>query len=174
MRVATVARVSKTMRKFTLVVMGSGIILAGLSILPFPNILIWNRTTSVPKGLYVVSTRGVLEHGDLVVYRPTEREKSWLEGGRYIARDWPLLKHVSGLPGDTICRLGRGILVNDVPVATAIDTDNLPEWSGCVTLSGNQVFLLNAHPRSIDGRYFGPQSTDQIAGKAIPVWVDNI
>jgi type IV secretory pathway protease TraF len=29
---------------------------------------------------------------------------------------------------------------------------------------------LNAHPRSLDGRYFGPTEAQDIAGTALPVW----
>jgi len=117
-----------------------------------------------------VHRTGVLQRGDLVVYKPTHQENIWLQAGGFIGKDWPILKRITGLSGDTVCRDDHVILINGIPTASVFETDKLPAWTGCVTLSPDQVFLLNTHPHSIDGRYFGPQSKDQIAGRAIPLW----
>lgn len=161
---------SGTMRKTTLLLMGLGVVLTGFSVLPLPQLLIWNRTPSVAKGLYTISDGGLSQRGDLVLFRPSNKERNWLETGGFIGRDWPLLKRISGLSGDTVCRINRDILINDELIAHALEADHLPKWSGCIVLSESEVFLLGSHPRSIDGRYFGPQQKDQIAGKAIPLW----
>lgn len=154
----------------TLIMTGLAIILVLISSTKHTVMLVWNRTQSVPKGLYFVHRTAVLERGSLVVYKPTYQENVWLQAGGFIGKDWPMLKHIAGLYGDTICRNDDAILINEVPASSAIETDMLPVWTGCMTLSASQVFLLNEHPRSIDGRYFGPQDTDQIAGTAVPLW----
>jgi type IV secretory pathway protease TraF len=40
----------------------------------------------------------------------------------------------------------------------------LPAWSGCRTLTHEQVFLLGDNPRSFDGRYFGPTVAADVLG----------
>ena len=32
----------------------------------------------------------------------------------------------------------------------------MPDWHGCHILTEQTVFLLQDHPQSFDGRYFGP------------------
>jgi type IV secretory pathway protease TraF len=70
-----------------------------------------------------------------------------------------LLKQTAGLPGDEICRTGTHILINGSVVGDARVQDSLgrdlPSWEGCVVLGQDQLFLMNAHPDSLDGRYFG-------------------
>ena len=50
------------------------------------------------------------------------------------------------------------VTVNGVVAAEARDRDSrgaaLPVWSGCRILGNDEIFLLNRHPDSLDGRYF--------------------
>ena len=47
----------------------------------------------------------------------------------------------------------------------------MPLWSGCQTLTPNQIFLLSTYaPDSFDGRYFGLSRTSDIIEKVTPVW----
>jgi type IV secretory pathway protease TraF len=47
----------------------------------------------------------------------------------------------------------------------------LPAWTGCRTVFGDQVFLLNdSAPDSFDGRYFGPTDRRGIVGRLVPLW----
>ena len=61
-----------------------------------------------------------------------------------------------------------------VHVADAMDADTLgremPAWEGCKVLRADEVFLLNPHPRSIDGRYFGPTKVDDLGGVLVLLW----
>ena len=131
--------------------------------------LVWNRTQSAPIGLYWLSD-GPYTLGDWVIVSATSAEAEWAEKQGYVGRNWPLLKRVSALPGDTICRDEAEISINGERVSIAKSSDNagraLPRWSGCVTLNADQVFLLNKHPDSLDGRYFGPTQKDDLMGFA--------
>ena len=50
---------------------------------------------------------------------------------------------------------------------------DLPVWQGCRRIATGEVFLMNWQVNdSLDGRYFGLTSTDQIIGRAIPLWTD--
>lgn len=151
-----------------------GLALLGLSGFPFTPKLVWNRTVSAPKGLYAIASERPLERGALVAYKPDLREKAWLESNGFIGEDWPLLKEIAALEGDEVCRCGYTIWIDGAPRAQALnanpDLPDLPDWRGCAVLQTDEVFLLNAHPRSLDGRYFGLQKTDRIAGTAIALW----
>lgn len=162
------------MKASPLALTAGGIALVALSCLSFTSKLIWNRTVSAPKGLYAIASERPLERGVLVAYKPDLREKAWLESNGFIGDDWPLLKEVAALEGDEVCRCGHTIWIDGARRAEVLKTrtnmSGLPEWRGCAVLGADDVFLLNAHPRSLDGRYFGLQKIDRIVGTAIALW----
>ena len=137
---------------------------------------VWNRTESVPKGFYFIDRSAPVSKGDLVAFEPSDEVRKLLDQEGIVGSDWPLLKHVSGVEGDEICRCGTGIFINGSHVVDALETTRsgsaLPAWQGCHTLQPEEVFLLNDHPRSVDGRYFGAQLRARILGVARPIWRD--
>lgn len=151
-----------------------GILLIGMSCLELPPKLVWNRTESVPEGLYFVASKDPLERGLLVAFGPSREQRKWLERRGYIGTQWPLLKQISGLEGDTVCRENLDVSINGILVAGALEHDSLdrqlPSWEGCHTLQEGEIFLLAPHPRSLDGRYFGVQKIDGVLGTARPLW----
>ena len=141
---------------------------------PVPN-LVWNASSSVPIGLYSVKPTDILRVGDLVVVRPPEALATFLDTRRYLARGAPLLKHIAGLPGQIVCRIGHTVTVDGVTMGQALDRDRigriLPVWDGCRCLADQEVFLMNWQSvNSLDGRYFGPLSASTILGRAHPLW----
>lgn len=154
--------------------MAAGLCAIAFSLLPVTPRLVWNRTGSMPKGLYVLSPDPLLERGMIVAYRPTASEAAFLETHRYTGRGWPLVKRVAALEGDEVCRRENHVSINGRPAATAIATDlagrTLPAWKGCRLLESGDAFLLADHPNSIDGRYLGTARTDRIFGRARLVW----
>jgi len=161
-------------RRGALLAMGCGLslMLAASSI--DRSDFVWNRTTSVPKGLYFVDRSATVSKGGLVAFEPSDEVRQWLDQEGIVGSDWPLLKHVAGLKGDEICRCGTQVFVNALHVADALETtrsgSTLPAWQGCRTLQSGEVFLLNDHPRSVDGRYFGAQLRAHMLGVARPIW----
>ena len=131
--------------------------------------LIWNRTSSAPIGLYWLSD-GPYEIDDWVIVSADSAAARLAEKQGFVGQDWPLLKRVSAVSGDEICRHEAIISINNHDVASAKMHDNLgrelPVWSGCVTIDADQVFLLNEHPDSFDGRYFGPTQKADLMGRA--------
>ena len=159
--------------KMSLIWLVTGLALLGSSSPAHPVRIIWNRTDSVPRGLYAVRTlppTAMPEIGDLVAFSPTPQDRAWLESRGYIGKNWPLLKYVAALPGDTVCRHGATLRINHRPVARALAQDDegrpLPIWQGCHKLADGDVFLLAPHTRSLDGRYMGIQRSGRIFGKA--------
>lgn len=161
-------------RRDALLAMGCGLSLMLAASFIDRSDFVWNRTASVPKGLYFMDRSAPISKGDLVAFEPSDEVRRWLNQEGIVGSDWPLLKHVSGLEGDEICRCGVEILINGSHVADALETTGsdsaLPAWQGCHTLQTGEVFLLNDHPRSVDGRYFGVQLRARIVGVARPIW----
>ncbi len=143
-------------------------------VLSSSDVLVWNRTESAPKGLYWRSD-GPLIRGGWALVSGKAPASNWIAENGFLARDWPVIKRVRGLPGDIICRDKATVSINGEPVATALETDSrgrrLPQWQGCFTLKATQVFLLNDHPRSLDGRYFGATNLKDVRGSARLIFV---
>lgn len=137
---------------------------------PLPDRLIWNRTGSIPEGLYWLSDDPFTK-GGWVVVSARSAEAEWAELNGFVGEDWPLLKRVAGVPGDEICRDGETVLINGMPVGEALIASGtgvlLPSWNGCRRIEDGKIFLMNAHPHSLDGRYFGMTSAHDIVGSAI-------
>ena len=165
------------MRK-TLVLLTAGAALGGIGLAgwhPAPR-LIWNASASVPIGLYSVQPTGSLHVNELLVVRPPDAIARLLDAGGYLPRGVPMLKHVAALPGQTVCREGLDIVVDNTTVGVALIRDHLgrplPYWQGCRVLRQGEVFLMNRHvPASLDGRYFGPLPDSAIVGRAVPIWL---
>jgi conjugative transfer signal peptidase TraF len=150
--------------------------IGGLSLVSVTPRLIWNATASTPVGLYAVRPVRRPAVGDLLAVRPPEPLAGFLAKGGYLPRGVPLLKQVAAVAGDTVCRNGLTITIDGVAVATAHDRDHLgrplPSWSGCRSLGAGELFLLNRHPDSLDGRYFGPVPASVVLGRARPLLTD--
>lgn len=153
-----------------LVMAGIGLSAIGFSMIStLPERLIWNRTGSVPEGLYWLSDEPFTK-GGWVVVSARSAEAQWAELHGFIGEDWPLLKRVAGISGDEICRDGVTVLINGMPVGEVliepVEGVFLPSWNGCRRISEDEIFLMNAHPKSFDGRYFGITSVRDIEGSA--------
>lgn len=131
---------------------------------------IWNRTNSAPIGLYGLKN-DPLSYGDWVIVSAQSEQGIWAFEHGFIGPDWPLIKSVAGLPGNEICRDGQEVKINRTIAAKALLVDSrgryLPVWSGCHVLKSGEVFLLNDHAHSLDGRYFGVTKAEDVDGVAV-------
>ena len=147
--------------------------LAIASLVRLPEMLIYNASASAPIGFYWLDDRAI-ERGDYVLVRIPERVRELVEERGYLPPDVPLIKRVAAVGSDRICRHGPEISINGTTVAVAQEADPqgrpLPDWQGCSVLAEQTVFLLQDHPRSFDGRYFGAVETVTIIGRATPLW----
>ena len=145
------------------------LLLAGATLLKLPKKLVYNPSESAPLGFYWIDQEPI-SRGDYVYVRAPERVRDLVIERGYLPPDVALLKRVVGLNGDRICRDGTDISVNGKVVASALERDSLgrvmPRWSGCRVLNEAEVFLLQDHPRSFDGRYFGPVDRRFVIGRA--------
>ena len=135
--------------------------------------LIWNRTASAPTGLYWLND-DPFTLGRWVVVSATSDDAQWAQTQGFVGKDWPLLKQIAAVTGDEICRVDGEISVNGMTIGNAKTIDSrgrsLPVWTGCQVLSEAEVFLMNPHPDSLDGRYFGPTDLSDLDGVAALIW----
>lgn len=148
-------------------VLAIGLAIASLDV--FPERLVWNGSPSAPRGLYWIDDAAP-QHGDFVIARVPEDMRNLVVERGYLPPDIALLKRVAALDGDQVCRFSEQIFVNGRPVASAQSVDFLgramPVWRGCQTLQQDDIFLLQSHPWSFDGRYFAVSSRASVIGRA--------
>jgi conjugative transfer signal peptidase TraF len=136
---------------------------------------VWNASGSVPVGLYRLQPTGNLFVMQLVAVQPPEPLATFLADNSYLPRGVPMLKRVLALPGQTVCRDGLTIAVDNIAMGEARERDSrgrpLPVWQGCRVVTDGEVFLMNWQSvDSLDGRYFGLLPTTAIIGRAKPLW----
>tara|TARA_B100001939_G_scaffold92972_1_gene79703 strand:- start:6589 stop:7104 length:516 start_codon:yes stop_codon:yes gene_type:complete len=143
--------------------------LAIVSTISLPKKLIYNASASAPIGFYWLDRRPI-SRSDYVLVRVPERVRKLVEERGYLPADVPFIKRVVGVDGDVICRRGETVSINGNPVSRAEKADGLgrplPDWQGCHILTEQTVFLLQDHPQSFDGRYFGPVDRRLVIGRA--------
>jgi len=138
---------------------------------------IWNASNSVPIGLYRVLATTRLAVTELVAVQPPDLLAAFLDLNGYLPIGVPMLKRVLALPGQTVCRDGLKIVVDNVDVGEARERDGrnrpLPVWHGCRVIADGDVFVMNWQSAdSLDSRYFGPLPASAVIGRAVPVWTD--
>ena len=135
--------------------------------------LIWNASASAPIGLYRLTATAHPATGDLVAIKLPHALARYMADRNYLASGVPLWKHVAARPGARVCRTGPRVTVDGRLTATALPRDShgrpLPVWHGCHIVGGDQLFLLNDTPDSMDARYFGPIPAAGLLGRATPV-----
>jgi len=141
---------------------------------PRPRLL-WNASASAPVGLYLVDSYAFPKPGDLVVLTPTDDIAHLIGERGYLPAGVPLLKRIAAMPGQTVCRRGAAVSIDDAPVALARARDSvgrvMPVWQGCRGIAAGGLFLLNPVADSLDGRYFGPASSSNVIGIARPLLI---
>ncbi len=153
---------------------------AGISypaLTPMPIKLLWNASASAPIGFYTIDVDGSFDVTDLIAVDAPEPLATFMADRGYLPKGVPLLKRILGVSGQTVCRANLTITVDGVEMGDALERDrdgrDLPVWQGCRRIPTGEVFLMNWQVRdSLDGRYFGLTSTDQIIGRAVPLWTD--
>ncbi|MGW1419880.1 S26 family signal peptidase [Bradyrhizobium manausense] len=149
-------------------------LIATIVLEPLP-LYIWNASASVPIGLYSLRPTRRFHVTELVAVQPPEPLATFLDLNGYLPIGVPMLKRVLALPGQSVCRSGLAISVDEVAVGEAKDRDRrgrpLPKWQGCRVVGYGELFLMNwQSDDSLDGRYFGFLPASAVIGRAMPVW----
>lgn len=147
----------------------------------------WNKTESLPPGLYQVTAinPNEIQRGNVVMACPEKsevqleaRERGYLPYGFACPGGFaPLFKIAMAVPGDTVMATTDGITVNGAIIANTsrLEADSegraLPPLPASGEVPPGMVWLLSDYaPRSWDARYFGPVPLSTVYGLARPVW----
>lgn len=153
-------------------VMAAGMLAAGWTSERDPW-LVYNASESAPVGFYLRSARPVAI-GDFTLVRADSQPGIEAAGRGLVPSGTPLVKRLAAGPGARVCRHAARVTINGRLVAAALGHDRegrrLPVWSGCVRLRAGEVFLLQDHPRSFDGRYLGPTLVSDLSGRLVRLW----
>ena len=159
------------MRSLTLIATAASVLALAFSVTGFlPVKLAYNGSASAPVGFYWVDGKTATK-GDYVLIRSPKAVEKMIEARHYLPPNVPLIKRIVAVEGNVVCRADERILIDGVTVAVALPKDKagrpLPTRQGCVVLSARQIFLLQPHQESFDGRYFGPVDRSLIIGRAV-------
>lgn len=159
------------------IVLGSVAVLALASGAGETPLYLWNASASVPLGLYSLQQSNTRYVGELVAVLPPEPLATFLADGNYLPRGIPMLKHVLALRGQTVCRNGPTIFVDNIAMGNARERDGrgrqLPSWQGCRLIGADELFVMNWQSAdSLDGRYFGAIPSSAVIARAHPVWIE--
>jgi conjugative transfer signal peptidase TraF len=137
--------------------------------------VVYNPSDSVPRGWYRIGPPDSLQVGSIVMVRLPAETASLASQRRYLPDRIPLLKRIGAMSPHEVCVQDRIVLIDRVPVASALTTDwlgrRLPVAQLCRVLHPDELFLLSTtNPASFDGRYFGPVTTSTVIGIAKPMW----
>ena len=163
------------MRKTLTATFGAAAALVATTVLEPLPLYIWNASASVPIGLYRLRPAKRFQVTELVAVQPPELLATFLDLNGYLPVGIPMLKRVLALPGQTVCRSGLTISVDDIVMGEARERDGrgrpLPKWQGCRVVRDGELFVMNWQSvDSLDGRYFGLLPASAVIGRAIPVW----
>ena len=132
-------------------------------------LIIWNASQSAPLGLYQVFA-GCPTRGQLALIRLTNHWSSFANHRGYLPHNVYLLKPLSAISGEWVCRFGSRVFLRD-QIVRARPSDLfgrlLPIWQGCHKLSAGELFFLARPSGSFDSRYFGPILSSQVVGTAL-------
>lgn len=136
-------------------------------------LLLWNRTSSEPEGLYVRQGEPV-RVGVLVAFPAPAAAFPYAERHMGYLRRVPVLKSVAAVSGDQVCTDDDRLVINGGVRAPILKTDRrgvaLPRWNGCRRLRDGEVFVYSDRiPNSFDSRYFGPVNQAEIVGVFRPL-----
>ena len=136
---------------------------------PATPYLIYNKSESAPIGWYRLHPKQPPKRDTIVAAFAPEKARNMAATRDYLPSHVPLIKTVWAAAWDKVCSKDGVITAQKRPDIHALAEDAfgriMPGWTGCITLSENQYFLVSTHVQnSWDSRYFGPVETENILG----------
>ncbi len=139
--------------------------------------LVWNRTPSLPLGLYWLSRGASPERGKLVAFPVPTHVEDLVRERQYLPPGAMLVKPVVATAGDRVCTEGDVFTINGQSLAgggriAVADSAGrpLPRYDGCGPVPDGWVFVASSYAKSFDSRTFGPVSVQDIRGTVTPLW----
>lgn len=164
-----VQRLRRRLLTVALTVGGVALIVAALD----GSGIVINETPSLPLGLYRKVPHCPVERGCFVLFT--------LPAAETVTRPYArgqLIKQVAATAGDRVTVCAAGVFVNgsrlenSSPMEHDVYGQPLPRlaWQDHPLGPGELLLMSTHHPRSFDGRYFGPVPGERIVAVLAPVW----
>ena len=147
-----------------------------------PYSLAWNRTPSIPTGLYLTKKfDGGLPARQSVVCIAYSAP-AWAAGRRYQPEGYRICKPIAGIAGDIVEKIDGAVRVRTPAGETTASVLPLLTDRGGAALNtqalrpgpiaqGEVVLLATYHPSSLDSRYLGAFPISKITHQIWPLWV---
>lgn len=145
-----------------------------------PYGLVWNRTPSIPMGLYWSEdvSAAQLRRGELACF-PYE-SPAWARDRKYLPEGVSVCKPVAGLPGDVVRHAGKELFVSHDGATqklgqyAAFDSAQRPlpqdMLSDGPVSPGSLLMVAGAHDNSLDSRYIGLIPAERIQRRIHPIY----
>jgi len=151
-----------------------GLIVVALTSRPSPKV-IYNPSSSAPRGWYMVKAPAELSRGDFVLVKLPAAIARFADQRGYLPMTVPLLKLVGAVAGDRVCERRGLVHINGIPTAQSLERDGagrlLVTWNDCRRLDIVELFLLGtSSAASFDSRYYGPITLNSVICVAVPLW----
>lgn len=145
-----------------------------------PFSLVYNRTASIPKGLYFAEqvSASALNRGDITCFAYHAPE--WAKERRYFPEGFRLCKPIAGLAGDRVALDGHAVWLEReghsrirLGEFASRDTAGRPLPTGVlqagVIPEGKALLIAGAHANSFDSRYLGLFNSQEFSLKLTPL-----
>ena len=116
-------------------------LIATIVLEPIP-LYIWNASASVPIGLYRLRPADQFQVTELVAVQPPEPLATFLDLNGYLPIGVPMLKRVLALPGQSVCRTGLTISVDEVNAISTKTSQAMNEAAKAVNELAEQSHVL--------------------------------
>lgn len=140
-----------------------------------PKYIIYNATSSMEIGFYLLHPNEKVKKGDIaIITMPDDIRKFIIQRNLAPAKATTLIKHVIGLGGDYACVNGGRFVVDGIDYGTLKEKDSagraVPRKPFCKEISEGQMMIgTDSDGSSYDSRYFGEISSTLIIAKATPL-----
>ena len=138
----------------------------------------YSATASMPRGFYlIIPTKKIARH-DIVEFIPPSNVRDLIKEQHWTPDSGLIIKYVFAIPKDHVCIKNQIVWVNGKKVSHVYKSyaknKPLPQARICNKLKENQYLLLSTKSdRSFDSRYFGVVSSQEILGRAVPIFTYN-
>lgn len=168
----------ETLGKFLVMLIGA-IVLIKVYVLYVPYSISWNVTASIPTGLYFSTEYAgrALVRGEVACF--PYKAPEWAKERHYFPEGFQLCKYVLGLPGDVVSAQADALTLQQVGserkkfAYAAADSKGRQlshaAWDAEPLKEGQYAFIAPAHTNSLDSRYLGSISKNQVTRTLVPL-----
>ena len=140
-----------------------------------PNILYFNVSPSLPRGIYLAIPGSMYRTGDLVVYEPPDDVRAFCMDRGYMTEEMLFVKYIAAMPRDVyqVNQDDHKFTVNEKYLGIAEAYDNvgrtMPKQYGSHIVPDGEFLPYTGATHSLDGRYTGTVPLSKIKTRLVPL-----